>query len=137
MGRGWMVGRLTAGVVSRNDRLVLSDTVDVGLHDSAQECCVQVGQVVRVTIARCCDAGVDTSRIAMPEVHVDRRNRLASAGIDELDVKVERNALLTVRDVAANQLAIDIVGTLGDFRLQNACRIVLEQKSLIVAVRDA
>jgi hypothetical protein len=112
--------------VSRNDRLVLSNTVDISLHDSTQESCVQVGQIVRVAITRSRNTRVDTRGVAVPEIHVDRRNGLASAGVDELDVKVERNALLAVRDVAANQLAIDVVRALSDFRLQNAGRIVLE-----------
>ena len=73
----------------------------------------------------------------MPEVHVDSRDRLASARVDELDVEVERDALLTVGDIAANQLAIDVVRTLSDLGLQNASGVVREEKCLIVAVRDA
>lgn len=130
------LGGLTASVVSWNDRLVLSDSVGIGLHDSTQECCVQVGQIIRVAIAGSRDAGVDACGIAVPKVHVDSRNGLASASVDELDVKVERNALLAIRNIAANELAIDVVRALGDFRLQDARRIVLEQKSLIIAVRD-
>lgn len=131
------MGSLTAGVVSRHDRLVLSDAVNVSLHDSTQERCVQVGQIVRVAIARSRDARVDSRGIAVPEVHVDGRDRLASAGVDELDVQIERNTLLAVRNIAADQLAIDVVGALRDFRLQDACRVILEQQSLIVAVSDA
>lgn len=131
------MGSLTAGVVSRHDRLVLSDAVNVSLHDSTQERCVQVGQIVRVAVARSRDARVDSRGIAVPEVHVDGRDRLASAGVDELDVQIERNTLLAVRNIAADQLAIDVVGALRDFRLQDACRVILEQQSLIVAVSDA
>ena len=136
-GRGGWKGCLTASVVSGHDRLVLSDSVGVRLHDSTQERCVQVGQIIRVAVARCRDARVDTRSVAVPEVHVDSRNGLARASVDELDVKVEGNTLLAVRDVAANELAVDVVGALGHLRLQDACRIVLEQKSLIVAVADA
>ena len=120
-----------------NNGLVLGHSVDISLNDTAKESCVQVGQIIRVAIARSCDAGVDTRGITVPEIHVDRRNRLASAGVDELDVKVERNALLAIRDVAANQLAIDVVGTLSDFRLQNAGRVIRKEQCLIIAIRDA
>lgn len=123
--------------MARNNGLVLSNTVGVSLHDSAQESGVQVGQIVRVAVARCGDARVDTRGIAVPEVHVDSRHRLASAGIDQLNVKVERNALLVIGDVAADKLAIDVVGALGDLWLQNAGRVVCEQKSLVVAVSYA
>lgn len=132
-----MYWRLTAGVVSRNDGLVLSDSVGISLHDSTQERCVQVGQIIRVAIARCRDARVDACGIAVPEVHVHSWDRLARTSVDELDVKVERNTLLTIRDVAANELAIDIVRALSNLRLQDARRIVLEQKSLVIAVGDA
>ena len=119
-----------------NDRLVLSDSVGVGLHDATQERCVQVGQIIRVAVARCRNARVDAGGIAVPEVHVNSRNRLARTSVDELNVKVERNSLLTIRDIAANQLAVDVVRALGDFRLQDARGIVLEQKSLVIAVAD-
>jgi len=73
----------------------------------------------------------------VPEVHVHCWNGLAGAGVDELDVKVERDTLLAVGDVAADQLAVDVVRALRDFGLQDACRVVLEQQSLIIAVSDA
>jgi hypothetical protein len=37
--------------VARENGLVLSDTVDVGLNDSSQESVVQVGQIVGVAVA--------------------------------------------------------------------------------------
>ena len=123
--------------MSRNDGLVLSNAIDISLHNSTQESGVQVGQIVRVAIARSCDTRVDTRSVTVPEIHIDRRNGLAGASVDELDVKVERDTLLAVRDVAANQLAIDVVGALRDFRLQNAGRVVLEQKSLVIALRPS
>jgi hypothetical protein len=130
-------GSLTTGVVAGNDGLVLSDTVDIGLDDSAQEGGIQVSKIVRVAVAGCCDARVDTRGVAVPEIHVDGWDGLASAGVDELDVEVERDTFLIFRDVATDQLTIDVVRALGDFRLQDAGRIILEQKSLVVAVRHA
>ena len=72
----------------------------------------------------------------MPDVHVDSRDRLARASVNELDIEVERNTLLAVSDVAADHLSIDVVRTLGDFRLKNASRVIGEQQSLIITVGD-
>lgn len=47
-------------------------------------------------------------RIAVPDIHVDLRNRLASLGVDKLDVKEKRNTLLILRDVRANHFTSDI-----------------------------
>ena len=44
-------GRLTAGVVSGNDRLVLSDSVGIGLLDAAEESFVEIRLVVHATVA--------------------------------------------------------------------------------------
>jgi hypothetical protein len=51
---GMFSRRLTAGVVARENGLVLGDSVDVGLDDSAQESVVQVGEVVTVAVAGTC-----------------------------------------------------------------------------------
>lgn len=106
--------------MTREDSLVLSHAVDVGLHDAAEERSVQVAGVVRVAITGGGNARVDARRVAVPHVHVDGRDGLASARVDELDVEVERHALLPVGDVAADQLAVDVVRPLGDFGLQDA-----------------
>lgn len=130
-------GVLTAGVVTRDDGLVLSYAVDVGLHDSAEESGIEVAGVVGVSVAARRDARVDAGGIAVPEVHIDGWDWLASAGVDELDVKIERHAFLAISDVAADQLAVDVVGTLGDFGLQDAGRVVGEEGRFVVAVDDA
>lgn len=43
--------KLTAGVVTGDNGLVLSHAVCVGLNDSTQESVVEVGQIVTVTVA--------------------------------------------------------------------------------------
>jgi hypothetical protein len=134
--KGRQGGMLTAGVVAGNDGLVLSDTVGVGLDDATEESVVEVVQVVGVTVARGRDARIDTSGVAVPEVHVDGGDGLASAGVDELDVKVHGDTLLAIGDVAADKLAVDVVRALGDFRLQDAGRVVREEKGLIITVLD-
>lgn len=73
----------------------------------------------------------------MPKVHVNSRNRLARASVNELDIEVKRNTLLAIGDVATDELAINVVRTLGDFRLKNTGRVVGEQQSLVITVRDA
>jgi hypothetical protein len=128
--------RLTACVVTREDGLVLGDTVDVRLHDSAQEGVVQVGEIVTVTVAGGGNTGVYASGIAVPNVHVDSRDRGASAGINELDVEVQRDTRLAISNVATDQLAIDVVRALGDFRLKNAGGVVGEEQGLVLAVGD-
>lgn len=72
----------------------------------------------------------------MPEVHVDSRNRLARAGINELNIEVKRYTLLTIGDIATDELSIDVVRSLSDFRLKNAGRVIGEEQSLVVAVGD-
>jgi hypothetical protein len=48
------------------------------------------------------------SGVAVPQVHVDLRNGFAGVGVDQLDVHVERNTLLGLRDVFTNQFTRDI-----------------------------
>lgn len=51
---------LTAGVVTRDDRLVLCHAVHVGLDNTAQEGVVEVSEVVTVTVARSGDTTVNS-----------------------------------------------------------------------------
>jgi hypothetical protein len=53
--------RLTAGVVTGENSLVLSDSVDIGLDDTSQESVVEVGQIVGITVAARCNPGIHTS----------------------------------------------------------------------------
>jgi hypothetical protein len=115
---------LTAGVVSGHDGLVLRDAIDVGLHDATQESCVDVAQVVGVAVAGRYDAGVDACGVAVPDVHVDGWEGLASAGVNELNVEIQRDAFLAIGDVAADELAVDVVRAHGDFGLQDAGGVV-------------
>lgn len=50
----------TSGVVAWEDGLELGDTVDIGLLDTAEEGCFEVGSVVTVSIALSSDTTVDT-----------------------------------------------------------------------------
>jgi hypothetical protein len=113
-------GRLTAGVVAREDSLVLGDTVDVGLNDSSQKGVIQVSEIVTVAIAVRSHPAVDTCRVAVPKVHVDSRNRRTRAGVNKLNIEVKRNTLLAIGDVATDELSVHVVRTLGDLGLKNA-----------------
>lgn len=44
----------------------------------------------------------------MPDVHVDFWLRLAGVGVDQLEVQVEGNAVLSLSDILANKFARDI-----------------------------
>jgi hypothetical protein len=48
------------------------------------------------------------SRVAVPQIHIDLRNRLAGVGVDQLDVHIEWNTFLSLRDVLANEFTSDI-----------------------------
>lgn len=45
------------------------------------------------------------SSVAVPDVNVDLGNGLAGAGVNELDVQVERHTLLGLGDIVADELA--------------------------------
>lgn len=67
----------------------------------------------------------------MPDIHKDSWNRETVGSVDKLDVQVERDTNLLLSDVATDQLAVDVVGALGDFRLEDAGGVVGEKKSLV------
>lgn len=123
--------------MTRNDCLVLSNAVDVGLNNAAKESRVQVAGIIAVSVAGGRDARVDAGSVAVPKIHVDGRHRLASAGVDKLDVEIKGHALLAVDDVAPQQLAVDIIRPLSDLGLQNAGRVVREERGLVVAIGSA
>lgn len=127
----------TAGVVTREGGFELDDTVDVGLLQSAVEGVVEVGSVVGVSVSAGGNARVDASAVAVPGIDVDGGCRGAGGGVDELDIDEERDTGLVLGHVRANQLAIDVVGTLGDFWLQDTAGVVGEEGELVVAVLDS
>lgn len=46
--------------------------------------------------------------VAVPDIHVDVRQRVASVGVDQLDVHVERDTRLRLDDILADHFASDI-----------------------------
>jgi hypothetical protein len=95
-------------VVAREDGLELGDAVGVGGLDAAQPGVVEVGQVVRVAVASSDDAAVHAGRVAVPDLKVHIRDRVAGGYVDDLVVHQERHADLVFGDVFADVLAGDV-----------------------------
>lgn len=60
----------TSSVVARENGLELSDTVCIGLLNTAEESRLEVGSIVTVSVAPSSDATVNTGRVTVPDIHV-------------------------------------------------------------------
>lgn len=112
-----------ARVVAREDGLKADNTVLVGDLDTAEEVCVEASHV------RVHDARVDTRGVAAPVVDGYLGDREAVVDIDVLGLDVHRHTSsdgTIFQQVAANVLANDVVGTIGDIRSQQARRVAGE-----------
>lgn len=98
----------SAGVVTREDGLKLSNTVAVGLLDSAEPGLVDVCFVRVVAVAVCNDAGVNTSGVAVPHLEVDVGDGIAGLDIDDLVVEDNVESILLLDDVFSDILASDV-----------------------------
>ncbi|KAI6770948.1 hypothetical protein HG531_009803 [Fusarium graminearum] len=98
----------SAGVVTREDGLKLSNTVTVGLLDSAEPGLVDVCFVRVVAVAVCNDAGVNTSGVAVPHLEVDVGDGIAGLDIDDLVVEDNVESILLLDDVFSDILASDV-----------------------------
>ncbi|KAF1789035.1 hypothetical protein GQ600_10142 [Phytophthora cactorum] len=96
-------------------------------RESAQERLVDVGGVGAVAVAAGHDARVHTRGVAVPEVEVQTLHRLARVHVDDLDLRVQVDALLFLADVGAHQLAVDVVRTLCDLGLEDALDVASEE----------
>jgi hypothetical protein len=114
-------------IVARKDGLKLYEARFVGLLQAAKGVVVEIARVSGVAVAICYDAAVNASCVAVPDVHVCGRHRLASRSVDDLYVENQRSALLAITDVTADQLTTDIVRAFGDFWLKDARRVVGEE----------
>ena len=115
--------RCTSSVMSWENRFELNNSVHISLLQTSEESVIQVGRVVLVSVSRCCDAGVDACAIAVPSINVDCWDWLTSGGVDELDVEEERDAGLVFGHVGADEFAVDVVGSLGDFWLEDTAGV--------------
>jgi len=107
--------RGAARVVAGKDGLELDDAGVVAHLGAAQEGGVEA--------ALGGDARVGAGGVAVPEVDEQLGDGFAGGGVDELHVEVEGHAGLAVGEVAAHELAQDVVGTDGDFWGQDARRV--------------
>jgi hypothetical protein len=123
--------------VTREECIELYNTALIGLVDAAQEGLVKVGLIAAVTVAASNDTGVDTGGVAVPQLKINRGNGLTGVDIDDLDVEVERNTLLVLRDVLTDQLALDPVGALSDLRGENAGVVAGEEDGRVGVGSDA
>ena len=121
----------TSSVVAREYGLELSYTVDIGLLNAAEESRFEVGCIVAVSIALSSDATVHSGGVTVPDVHEYSWDRETGGSVNQLDVQVERDTNLVFAYVAADHFAIDVVGALGDFRLEKAGGVIGEQESLV------
>lgn len=127
----------TAGIVTGEDGLHVDNTVLVTGLDTAEPGSVEVGSVRGVTVAAGNNAGVDTGGVAVPEIGVDSLQGLTGVCIDQLDVHVERDALLVLDDILPDELAGNIVRTLGDIGPEDAGRIGAEKNAGIGGSTDS
>ncbi|ETI35067.1 hypothetical protein F443_18525 [Phytophthora nicotianae P1569] len=114
-------------VVTREDRDHLGDTVLVRWGDTAQERVVEVGGVAAVAIAVSDHTRVHTCRISVPEVDVHVRDGLTRADVNDLYVNVHVDAGLIFAHIGSDVLTQDVVRTVRDFRLKDACHLVTKQ----------
>lgn len=89
----------------------LDDTVVVGLGKTTGE-----GEASGTLSS---ETGVLSGGVAMPKVHDDLWNNLAGCDIDDLNVKKEWDACLTLADIITDELRADIVWTNSDLWRQN------------------
>lgn len=139
----------SAGVVTREDGLELSNTIRVGLLDSSKPSLVNVRFVGLVAVTARYNTGVNTGRVAVPHLEVDIGDGITSLDVDDLIVEDDVEALLVFDKVLTDILAGDIypalalptetnhelltVRTLGDLRSQDARVDACEKGSRISA----
>ncbi|KAI6753732.1 hypothetical protein HG531_005901 [Fusarium graminearum] len=117
----------TAGVVTWEECLKLSNAILVSLLDTTTKGGVNVGLVVGVSIAWVVHTSIDTGCVAVPNIEIQLWYRLAGLDVDDLVVEDEVNTLLVLLEVATNGLTTDVL----EFNLggQNA-RVLSSKQSL-------
>lgn len=121
----------TGSIVTREHGFELSNAISVGLLNTTEESVVDVGLIRGVTVTGGNNPGVDTGGVAVPHLEVNIGYRLASVDIDDLVVNDSVDALLLLKDLAADVLATDVVRTLSDLGGQDAGVVATEEGSSI------
>jgi hypothetical protein len=73
-----------------------------GLHTS--QSIGRDGRGRTIAIALCLNAGVDTSGVTPPHLDVSISDRLASRGVDDVDIQMSDSTLLSCQDILADEL---------------------------------
>lgn len=115
--------------MSRECGIERYNAVLIGLLETTVKSVVDIRCIVRVAVAACYDATINTGTVAVPDLEESFRYGFARVDIDELDIERQRHTLLAVRDVLANKLALNPVRSLGGLRTENAA-VVAREKSV-------
>lgn len=107
--------------MTRDDLVKADHAMLIGDLDTAQERAVETTE--SVIPSRGLGARVATRRIGAPDVDEQRRHGLAGVHVDELEFQVHRDANLVLRDVAADELALDVVWPDGLGTTQDGRRV--------------
>jgi len=94
-----------AGVVTREDRLELSNTIRVGLLDASKPSLVNVGLIRAIAIAVGNDTRVHASGVAVPHLEVNVGDWIAGFDVDDLVIEDNVETLLIFNDVLTNVFA--------------------------------
>lgn len=113
--------RGTRVIVTRDDLVKADHAMLIGDLDTAQERAVKTTESVVSSWGF--GARVATRGISAPDVDEQRGHGLAGIHIDELELQVHRNANLVLGDVAADELALDVVGPNGLGATQDGRRV--------------
>ena len=98
----------SANVMTGEECLKLSNTIFIGLLDTTTKGLIDVGQVVRVSVARVIHTSIDTSSVAVPNIKIELWYRITGLNVDDLVVENKVNTLLIFLEVATNVLTTDV-----------------------------
>jgi len=85
----------------------------------------EIGSVSLIPVPRSHDARVDTRSISLPSIDIQAADGLASADVNVLVLKVDWDALLSIDDIAADELARNIVWPICDLWRQNTRDVLI------------
>ena len=98
----------SANVMTGEECLKLSNTIFIGLLDTTTKGLIDVGQVVRVSVARVINTSIDTSSVAVPNIKIEFWYRITGLNVDDLVVENKVNTLLVFLEVATNVLTTNV-----------------------------
>src|SRR5690242_5750702 len=104
---------VASAVMTGKNGLKGNNAILVGFLDAAEEGSVQTTLTgLNTTVVAGC--------IAVPDIDKQLGYRLTGSDIDILDLEVQVDTWLALLDVLADELAIDVVGTISDLWRKNA-----------------